>query len=276
MKLEWATLRKLASERYASDGLFPFLVGASSFVHRYLVEQVGRAGLYRSDRFIDFLVWWNSNRGRYDIVADPISIIEVDPSRIHHVTNRGPFPGKFMWQDLGLITGGNWDQPKKSVEEIPKISVIIEHYQEGKPWDELYLNNQPVSELDSWREYVDNLYSSIEKLGYRHQYELLPDAKSPTPFSGNEYRGIQRFSPCDEVVIDIGRDGQFLFVDGRHRLAIAKALGLETIPVRVSARHEGWQKIREIAHRGGSGEGHKRYINKCQNHPDIVDLIGDN
>ena len=46
----------------------------------------------------------------------------------------------------------------------------------------------------------------------------------------------------DDILIDVSRDGELLFVDGRHRLSIAKILGIDKIPVRVLVRHEKWVK----------------------------------
>jgi len=47
------------------------------------------------------------------------------------------------------------------------------------------------------------------------------------------------------VTVNIGRYGEFLFSDGRHRLAIAKILRLPKIPVVVAWRHREWALFRE-------------------------------
>lgn len=44
----------------------------------------------------------------------------------------------------------------------------------------------------------------------------------------------------NEILVDVGRDGELLLVDGRHRLSIAKILGLDEIPVVKHVRHEQW------------------------------------
>jgi len=43
--------------------------------------------------------------------------------------------------------------------------------------------------------------------------------------------------PENEVEIAVSRDGELLFVDGRHRFVIAKLLGIEEIPVIVNLWH---------------------------------------
>jgi 2-polyprenyl-3-methyl-5-hydroxy-6-metoxy-1,4-benzoquinol methylase len=49
----------------------------------------------------------------------------------------------------------------------------------------------------------------------------------------------------DNVVISIGRQGDLLFTDCKHRFAIARILGLEKIPVKICKRHREWVKFRE-------------------------------
>ena len=48
-----------------------------------------------------------------------------------------------------------------------------------------------------------------------------------------------------EILVNIGRDGDIFFEDGRHRFVIAKILRLDKIPVRVFVRHKQWQQKRE-------------------------------
>jgi hypothetical protein len=51
-----------------------------------------------------------------------------------------------------------------------------------------------------------------------------------------------------EVMINIGRNREMLLEDGRHRFAIARALNIESIPVRVFVRHTSWQKNAQRLH----------------------------
>lgn len=48
-----------------------------------------------------------------------------------------------------------------------------------------------------------------------------------------------------EVTVNVGRDGEFILNEGRHRFSVANALGLSSIPVRVLIRHKEWQQMRE-------------------------------
>lgn len=51
----------------------------------------------------------------------------------------------------------------------------------------------------------------------------------------------------NEILVDVTRTGEPVFVTGRHRLSIAKILNLDRIPVAVVVRHPNW-----IAHHGGT------------------------
>ena len=71
------------------------------------------------------------------------------------------------------------------------------------------------------------------------------------------------------MVID--KDGSILLDDGRHRVAIAEILGIDSIPVNVLARHSGWQVTRERVDQGKIGTDQDSEI--CLNHPDLEDVV---
>ncbi|MCI0379428.1 MAG: hypothetical protein L0215_17610, partial [Gemmataceae bacterium] len=48
----------------------------------------------------------------------------------------------------------------------------------------------------------------------------------------------------DDIAITVGRNGELIHYDGRHRLAIAKLVGIQEVPVRIVARHLQWLKFK--------------------------------
>lgn len=100
----------------------------------------------------------------------------------------------------------------------------------------------------------DRLFERIQSEGYKSQSEILDD---------NEHNPGLFPSELDEITVDVGRNGELLLVDGRHRLSIAKILELEEIPVVFLVRHEGWMEYREEL--CNSGE-------PIPDHPDLRDL----
>lgn len=74
---------------------------------------------------------------------------------------------------------------------------------------------------------LDYLIESIRKNGYRLNSKCYIEG---------EIKGARGY--FEEITVNIGRNGQYLFQDGRHRLSIALLLGIERIPVKILVRHE--------------------------------------
>jgi hypothetical protein len=84
-----------------------------------------------------------------------------------------------------------------------------------------------IQQLKKRIESIKQLYNNIAHQGYR-----FPTMDRFTDFS-------------DEISVNIGRNGEILFDDGGHRLAIAQLLGIRLIPVQVVVRHLQWDSLRE-------------------------------
>lgn len=74
----------------------------------------------------------------------------------------------------------------------------------------------------------------------------------------------------DEVTVSIGRHGDLLFSDGAHRLAIAKLLGIQEIPVKIAVRHPEWIRFRRELLLCARDHGGK--ICQPVTHPDLKDM----
>ena len=124
-----------------------------------------------------------------------------------------------------------------------------------------------MAELDERYQYLDRLIESIRRHGFKLSQEVRLQG---------EDKGVAadpRFG--SEVSVNIGRDGHYLFQDGRHRLAIAQILGIPRIPVKVLVRHAQWVEFRQfmtsLARSGGaSSRANELYQNPI--HPDLQDI----
>lgn len=212
---------------------------------------------------------------------DPYKIIYVDPDQIEYMLC--PALRKEIGRYGTHIMGGSWDQApikdaKITAEYLTnnndrgrlRFSNYMfhtsnkDHFINGTPWEETewfqwYKTNlhrsskQNMKEVRDYFNKIDKLYDKITQEGYKLQKEINPNRER---------------SELDEIMVDIGRDGTFLFEDGRHRLSIAKILGLEQIPVRVLVRHSIWQEIRNrVAHQSISGNDNKSQL--PLEHPDL-------
>ena len=277
------TLLRRATQVYREEGLVSTIEKSIRFVPRYTRHIFGVNGLYGIDSYQRLTIWWNARP--YGDTVDPFAVIDIDPMEVTHVTNRGPNPGRFQWQDIGRIQGGNWDRSDERVEDLPVVRALRHRFEGDKEWEDIEFIQHVLEQIklgnviwrgcktesDVWDacERVDKLYENIRDQGYLRQRELVEQNE----ISPDKYVAGDGFNQYDEVAVDIGRDGQFLFVDGRHRLAIARILGLDQIPVRVSARHTQWQRIRESVRNTPQSELSTE-VQQYLNHPDIKHLSG--
>ncbi|MDG5821292.1 hypothetical protein [Natronococcus sp. A-GB7] len=166
------------------------------------------------------------------------------------------------WESVGSVRSGDWDQKTPSdrsewlndllfadrFEDSVFHQSFEEHYQNGSPWsetelvqtikqnvseDDPYHSCTTVAEVDQFFESVDEVHQSIILNGYQTQKHLQKTAEG-RPYA--KFKSRVR----DEICIDIGRSGEPLFVDGKHRLSLAKILDLEEIPVVILVRHSKW------------------------------------
>ena len=127
-------------------------------------------------------------------------------------------------------------------EELDIYEAFRDHFFRGKPWEEAKFYERVVSSINNgqkkWncsteakflkrlRKKTIELFNLIKSEGYKTQKELTTN------------------KPGDEIRVAVDRNGRLLFVDGRHRLSIAKLLELPKIPVKIVLRHSEWITFR--------------------------------
>jgi len=152
--------------------------------------------------------------------------------------------------DTVQIINGNWDLKKnlkKFNEDIKHIS-YYKHFIQNIDWKETpyykreaerYLKGsirkeyKNLEDLDLKFKYHDRLYEKIKREGFKTQKEIIQ-------FEGyfvNYGRSTIIRKVEDDITVGIGRDGNLIFFDGRHRLNVAKLLNLKKIPVRILVIH---------------------------------------
>ena len=189
----------------------------------------------------------------YDVPIDPYNVIWANPDEITYKTNRETSRWASFARNLGSVKGGDWDRNCEA-EFSPKHSTFIAHFENGVDWEDTQFYEEAIEAI-ARGEYtlrmatskeevmqrlheIDELYETIKNEGYKTQEEL-----------GTYDTTLQQLG--NEIQVDIGRDGTLLFVEGRHRLSIAKILNIEVVPVIVVCRHEEWvEKLEECYRRG--------------------------
>ena len=233
------------------------------------------------------------SRLEYTAPTTPYRLYRVDPDRI---------TDSISWQEVtadwtetipelfrnpnyyfaGRVLDGAWDTERRPFAESVIYRSFRNHFEDGRPWPETDLYEQCLTVIESggspWgcgsaadldrrcRE-IDRLYDTVETEGYRTQREIAAHGDGPLE-AARRNRYAQTVD--GEIALVVGRDGELLFYDGRNRLAIAKLVGCESIPVVVLARHRQWQSLRD---RVASGKVALEDVDdELQSHPDLVDL----
>lgn len=226
---------------------------------------------------------------------DQFKIERVDPGRIRRFTPRIYPPWHDRGRSFGRVEGGNWD--RRSYEKTPShggppmdlfyadriedgvfYRAIESHFVDGVPWEETRFVRRVVEYLEDGREFVwrgcssradvlarcrrlGEIHRSMRRHGCLSYRELTPSSQREEGF----LRCMQQ-----EIVVDIGRDGELLLVSGKHRYSLARSLGLDEIPVAFLVRHEKWMEIRRALARGADPAPPK----PSADHPDLRDLDG--
>lgn len=193
--------------------------------------------------------------------ANPYKRILVDPSSIEYTT------GEIFSKRRGWVVDGEWDSAGEPYMQRTFAKAIEQRFVKGLKWNQTALADRyDKSTLEDRGREVDRLYRHIRDDGYKSQRQLVEQSPE-TAWSGLN----DAMHPlANEIAVDIGRDGELLWnMCGQHRLAIAKVLEIDRIPVQVFRRHTEWQAIRDRALWG------EEIPEEFRDHPDLVDVLGD-
>jgi hypothetical protein len=210
------------------------------------------------------------------------NVLLIPPKRIQIHTNYGTDDeprNRVFGNDIerNTVLAGDWDIGGIRFEELAAFKAIQQRILFAVAWrDTEYFRESlqdllagrviwgchNVAQLDAHFSYLDRLIDSIRRHG------LVPQDQAQRIMGPDARRS-------GEIEVNIGRNGDFLFQDGRHRLAIAKVLGLPLVPVTVRVRHTEWQKLREflfsmLNKSGCAASNGKLYQNPV--HPDLRDI----
>ncbi|WP_143420329.1 hypothetical protein [Halorubrum vacuolatum] len=193
--------------------------------------------------------------------ADPYKIIHVDPDAIAYTS------GERSSKRRGWVVDGDWDLGGDPFMQRTRPRAIAQRVNEGMAWEVTALTDKyDPAEVAERGVKMEALYSRIRTEGYRSQRQLL-ETDPEAAWSGLN----DTMHPlANEVAVDIGRHGELRWnMCGQHRLAFARVLDLDRIPVQVFRRHAEWQKIRDRVRRG------EDIPEEFRAHPDLADLLGD-
>jgi hypothetical protein len=190
--------------------------------------------------------------------ASSISYIEVDSE-----LGRGAdFEGTDLFTAFRhvLVEGGQWAETAFFKNCVAKIAA-------GHVLWKCRTSDEFHQRLDGD---VRRMFASIKKFGYLSQVELAKKANEDTGATHPELGGFasaryhSRINPTHEIRVGFNESGELIFIDGRHRLAIAKLLQIPQVPAIVVFRQATWAHVREEFRAAHSKSG--TYVSR---HPDL-------
>lgn len=183
--------------------------------------------LYKVWRFL----WWIKTKiipWKYYI--DPYSedeVIFINPHRIKYAMKK-----EFgIYRFKGRVLGGNWDKNVVQFEEHVFYRSFYKRFKNNVKWEETEYYNRVLEQIRAGR----------IKWDCRNKEDLdIRCVKLDEIFRDMREQGYKKRWNEDEVCVNIGRNGELIFNNGRHRLIFSKLLEIQKIPVQITVRHKNW------------------------------------
>lgn len=132
----------------------------------------------------------------------------------------------------GRRVSGDWDRESTRIEDHPAYHAFRRRFLEGTPWEETAY----------WQDVVRDVESSVPRIGCRSVADVERKFRSfdrlwqvvGTGAYGPS--GLRTYRPWEEVLLGLGRGGELVLIDGRHRLIMAHLKGC-SLPMLLILRH---------------------------------------
>jgi len=197
-------------------------------------------------------------------------VVYVDPQTIRLMDNFGK-PRKSMHSVASnlpsvSVLGGNWDKGGFDFDTQPPYLAVMDVLVNcSKTWGETEYFRRRMQAINNGK-FVRNCRNRKELLRRCDFVERLFERIKVGGYQRQDERNANGF----EILVGIGRKGTLVFLDGRHRLSIAKALGIELVPVTVALHHQKWSDLRSLLEKPPNSKKPKIY--QQINHPGLCDI----
>jgi len=178
------------------------------------------------------------------IIKNPFELVYVDPNKIKYCSIKSGNLDFYFFEiksfkipKVGLIKSGDWDKNGVRFNNLDIYLAIKERFIDNIKWEETSFYHRIKNQIEvqgkvKWG--CSNLAAFEKRLLYLE--ELFNDIKDNGYKSKRESNDKRKWD--DEIKVCVSRHGELLFVDGRHRLAIAKIIELDLVPVIVTIWHK--------------------------------------
>ena len=221
------------------------------------------------------------NRLRWYNPVPPSTIIYIHPDEIIKSMEFSLLHKRGAWRLSGIIKGGDWDQVLKRSRK-PRITKSLKVSSPQKEFVESFyahiVHDVPITETSWYNDQIKKTGSSV--VVNKQSVKIIK--KIRTLYNDIKKKGFHTsnslFSSIEPFPVSIGRNGEFIYMTGKHRYTIAKILADEDesfkMPVRVALRHAKWQAYRDDVTKKYIRKSLK-HINPNQDcHPDLYDILG--
>jgi hypothetical protein len=151
---------------------------------------------------------------------------------------------------VGDVRSGDWDRSKVQFADQPYVVALRQRFVDGLDWDQteyrrLFGENAEARGKyrggRSWDDFKEKRLGGWDA--------LFSEVKAHCQASGGIWQ--LRRPPEKLVEIAVDREGQICFIDGKHRLAMAKIVGAKAMPVICNIWHEDFiRRLRPYGRRG--------------------------
>ena len=186
-----------------------------------------------------YFIWRILRRVKSIFVPDPFhrdpyaesDLYWVSPDNINYIS----LVEHGIYKNKGAVYGGEWDVLDKKVEDLDFYKAFYKKISENTDWTATAYYQRVLKEINQ----------GAIKWGCKTQKDL--DARCEELdriYEDMRLNGFKRSNNEDEITVNIGRYGDLLFNNGRHRLVFAKLLKLKKIPVKITERHAKWVEFK--------------------------------
>lgn len=214
---------------------------------------------------------WITNQMNYRAPAHPYRLIHVDPHTIEwNLTRDETAINKLHTWNGGLGQVRAWSPPNHALSSFSENYVkrgFVQRFEHGYDWPDTVYYQELRDETDHSTlkqrcAFYDQLYETIRENGYQADH------------AGPTYRGSIGYKQKLSILTVINAEGELYLWDGRHRLAIAQLIDMDTVPVHVVCRHKEWQQIRDQVQKSLHSSLVTFDLNQnISSHPDMQDLF---
>jgi hypothetical protein len=206
--------------------------------------------------------------------SPPGEVLWVETDRITETALN--YLREFPSGTLGKVRGGNWDLAREKVSDLRVVRFLTKHFVEGVDLRDTDFYNPHITTAEQARSCRGHSWDFITAYEYEARMQRIRSACDSIRTEGYRTSRERGGDPLDEILVKIGRNGEFLFMNSVHRLALARILKVPKVPVIVAVRHREWVESKKRLVRSATQRTdlfrRKVCLDRKPAHPDLAGI----